>query len=225
MTTPSVAPELQAVFDQERKSARAARPADASAARAQTVRMYGRLATLQDTVIERRALTVACRRGCSFCCHLRVEIRPHDAFVLAHHLQTKLDAARRAELVARVAANRQRIASLTPEQHIRAGIACALLEDGACMAYAGRPATCRKYHSVSVDTCRNAFDDTSAPLTGEIEDDGLRLAGNAVALGYAKGLEDAGYDAALYELHFALHLALTHPKAESRYRNGKRPFI
>lgn len=191
----------------------------------QTVRMYGRLAALQEAVIARRALTVDCRRGCSYCCHLRVEIRAHDAFVLAHHLQTKLDAGRRVQIVARVEANRQRIASLTPEQHIRAGIACALLEDGACAAYDGRPATCRKYHSVSVATCRSAFEDTSAPLSGDIEDDELRLAGNAVALGYAKGLDDAGYDTTLYELHFALHQALTHPKAESRYRSGKRPFI
>ena len=51
------------------------------------------------------------------------------------------------------------------------------------------------------------------------------MAGNAVALGYAKGLEDAGYDAALYELHYALHSALTNPKSEARYRKGKRPFV
>jgi hypothetical protein len=78
---------------------------------------------------------------------------------------------------------------------------------------------------VSVETCRNAFNDTSAPLTGELEDEQVRLAGNAVALGYAKGLEDAGYDATLYELHYALHKALTNPEAEALYRNGKRPFV
>jgi hypothetical protein len=76
-----------------------------------------------------------------------------------------------------------------------------------------------------VETCRNAFNDTAAPLTGEIEHEQVRLAGNAVALGYAKGLEDAGYGATLYELHYALHKALTNPKAETRYRNGKRPFV
>lgn len=225
MSTSTVTPELQAAFDRERKEARAARPVDAATARTRTVRMYGRLAALQDAVIARRALAVACCRGCSYCCHLRVEIRPHDAFVLAQHLRAKLDPDALARVVARIEANLVRLATLTPEQHIRAGIACTLLEDGACSAYEGRPATCRKYHSVSVETCRNAFNDPSAPLTGDIEDDELRLAGNAVALGYAKGLEDAGYDTRLYELHFALHKALTHPKAESRYRSGKRPFI
>ena len=112
-----------------------------------------------------------------------------------------------------------------PEQHIRAGIPCALLEDGVCSVYEARPASCRKYYSVSVDTCCNAYNDTSTPLTGEIEHEQVRLAGNAVALGHAKGLEDAGYDAALCELHHALHRALTDPKAEKRYRHRKRAFV
>ena len=127
--------------------------------------------------------------------------------------------------MARIEENLERIKSLTPEQHIRAGSPCALLEDGACSAYEARPTTCRKYHSVSVDTCRDAFMDTSAPLTGDIEDEHVRLAGNAVALGYAKGLEDAGYDIQLYELHHALHAALTNPKLGKRYRKGKRAFV
>jgi Fe-S-cluster containining protein len=220
-----VSPELQAAFNHERKEARVRKSVDATAARTQTVRMYGRLAALQGDIIARDKVEVACKRGCSYCCHLRVEIRPHDAFVLSQHIQTKLNIEQRAHAIVRIEENLKRIAALTPEQHIRAGIPCALLEEGVCSVYEARPATCRKYYSVSVETCRNAFNDTSAPLTGEIEHEQVRLAGNAVALGYAKGLEDAGYDAALYELHYALHKALTNPKAETRYRNGKRPFV
>jgi Fe-S-cluster containining protein len=221
----SVSPALQAAFDRERRQARAQKPADAAAGRAQTVRMYGRLADLQAEVVAEREITLACRRGCAYCCHLRVEIRPHDAFVLAHHIATRFEPGQRARAIARIEDNLRRVAPLSPEQHVRAGIPCALLEDGACSVYKARPVTCRKYHSVSVETCRSAFDDTSAPLIGEIEDEQVRLAGNAVALGYAKGMEDAGYDAALYELHYALHKALTDPKAERRYRHGKRAFV
>jgi hypothetical protein len=220
-----VAPELRAAFERERKDARAARPGDAAAARTQTVRMYGRLAALQGEVIARDGIALACARGCDYCCHLRVEIRPHDAFVLAHHVQTRFSAEQRARTLARIEENLRRIAPLAPEQHIRAGMPCALLEDGVCTAYEARPATCRKYHSVSVQTCRDSLDDPAAPLTGEIEHEQVRLAGNAVALGYAKGLDDAGYDAALYELHYALHYALSNPKAEARWRNRKRPFV
>lgn len=225
MDASAVPADLQAAFDGERKAARALDVSNAAAARVHTVRMYGRIAELQTATAAQHRVGFACKRGCSYCCHLRVEIRPHDAFVLAHHVATKLRDDQRARVVARIDGNRRRIAALTPAEHVRAGIACALLEDGACLAYEARPATCRKYHSLSVTVCRNAFDDTTAPLTGDIEHEAVRLAGNAIALGYAKGLEDAGYDVSLYELHDALHRALNDPKAEKRYQRGKRAFV
>ena len=170
-------------------------------------------------------MAVACERGCSYCCHLRVEIRPHEAFVLAHHIETRFSAEARQRTVARIEQNLARLAGLTPEQHIRAGIPCALLDGNICSVYEARPAACRKYYSLSLAVCRAAYDDTSAPLAGEIEDEQVRLAGNAIALGHAKGLEDAGYDSAPYELHTALHRALTDPRAQKRYRNRKRAFV
>lgn len=219
MTAP-VTPALQTAFDRERNDASRATADDA-----QTVRMFGRLAELQADVIAERRVDIACERGCSYCCHLRVEIRPHEAFVLARHIQSRFGAEQRVQVLARLEATLRRIAPLSAAQHVRAGIPCALLDDGACSAYEGRPATCRKYYSVSVATCRDAFNDTAAPLTGELEDEQVRLAGNAVALGYAKGLEDAGYDTTLYELHFALYKALTDPKAGKRYRQRKKAFV
>ncbi|MEP7183762.1 MAG: YkgJ family cysteine cluster protein [Betaproteobacteria bacterium] len=224
MSDDVVPPDLQAEFERERSDARRARPKDPADLRALTVRMYGRLAELQQSVITRHDVNVACRRGCSYCCHLRVEIRPHEAFVLADYIRSRFDADQCAAILSRIEDNLARIAPLSAEQHIRAGTPCALLEDGACSVYEGRPAACRKYYSVSVETCRDAFSDTAAPLTGPLEDDHVRLAGNAVALGFAKGREDAGLDATLYELHFALRHALANPRTEKRYRDGKRPF-
>ena len=219
-------PELQQAFDRERARASSAASPEAAVACAQTIRMYGRLAELQRDVIAQRRVDIACERGCSYCCHLRVEIRPHEAFVLAEHIATRFDDPQRAATVARIEANLRRIAPLSAAAHVRAGIPCALLDpDGTCSAYDARPAACRKYYSVSVSTCRNAFDDTSAPLTGELEDEAVRLAGNAVTLGHAQGLDDAGYDAALYEFHFALQKALTDPKAARRYRQRKKAFV
>jgi Fe-S-cluster containining protein len=217
--------ESQSAFNLGRVEAQASHFEDEADVRKQTIRMYGRLSEMQSKVAARNNVEFACERGCSYCCHLRVEIRPHEAFVLAHHIQTKFSAEQRMGALVRVTQTLKRIESLTPEQHIRAGIPCALLQEGVCTAYEARPAACRKYHSVSVETCRNAFNDTSAPLTGEIEDERVRMAGNAVTLGYAKGLDDAGYDAELYELHYALHSALTNSSAAKRYRKGKRAFV
>lgn len=217
--------EFQNAFNLARREAQATRFDDDANVRQQTIRMYGQLSELQGAVSANNHVDFACKRGCGYCCHLRVEIRPHGAFVLANHIRTKFDAAQRARVMTRIEQSLERIQSMTAEQHIRAGIPCALLEEGVCTAYEARPTACRKYHSVSVKTCRDAFLDTSAPLTGDIEDEQVRLAGNAVALGYAKGLEDAGYDIKLYELHGALHSALTNPKLGKRYRRGKQAFV
>jgi Fe-S-cluster containining protein len=220
-----VPPEVQAAFDDERRQTRKAALSDVVAMRACTVRMHARLAALQEQVTRSSDVHFDCKPGCAYCCHLRVEIRPHDAFVLAHHVSTRVEPALRERLTKRIEETRQQVMSLSRDEHVRAGIACALLVDGRCSVYEARPATCRKYHSVSVDTCRNAFHDTSAPLTGDIEHEQVRLAGNAVALGFAKGLEDAGFDANLYELHDAVHRALTDPRCERRWRRGKRAFV
>jgi Fe-S-cluster containining protein len=153
-----VPPAVQQAFDRERAVASARASSDAAVVRSETVRMYGRLATLQRDVIAQRSVDVACERGCHYCCHLRVEIRPHEAFVLAEHIAGRFSNADRAATITRIEANLQRIAPLSAAAHVRAGIPCALLdEQGTCSVYDARPAACRKYYSVSVSTCRNAF--------------------------------------------------------------------
>jgi Fe-S-cluster containining protein len=223
--TDTVPAELQLVFERERVDARRAVARDADAVRAQVVRMYSRLEREQAAIIASAKLTLACVRGCNYCCHQRVEIRPYEAFVLAEHIRSRMPAEKQANVRQRLTENRDRVAPLEPLQHTQAGIACALLVDGACSVYEARPAACRKYYSVSVDTCRNAFEHPAEPLTGPLEDDALRLAGNAVALGYARGTEESGRDADRYELHAALLEALENPKAAKRYRDGKKAFV
>ena len=202
--TETIPATLQATFERERTDARRTVARDADTVRAQVVRMYSRLEHEQFAVIASANLALACERGCNYCCHQRVEIRPYEAFVLAGHIRARMTAA---------------------SQHTQAGIACALLVDGACSVYEARPAACRKYYSLSVETCRDAFLRPAEPLTGPLEDDNLRLAGNAVALGYARGVEESGRDTNRYELHGALLEALENPKSLKRYRDGKKAFV
>ena len=223
--TETVSAGSQAAFERERADARRSVARDADAVRAQVVRMYSRLEREQGVVIVAEKLALACELGCNYCCHQRVEIRPYEAFVLAEHVRTRMTAAEQADVKNRLVANRARIAPLAPLQHTQAGVACALLVNGACSVYEARPAACRKYYSLSVDTCRAAFEHPTEPLIGPLEDDTLRIAGNAVALGFAKGIEESGRDANRYELHSALLEALENPKASRRYRDGKKAFV
>lgn len=223
--TEAVSAALQAVFEKERAAARVSPARDADAVRGQVVRMYSRLEHEQRAVIVEAKLALECERGCNYCCHQRVEVRAYEAFVLADHIRAHMTAEQQTDVALKLAANRVRIAPLAPLQHTQANIPCALLVDGACSVYEARPAACRKYYSLSVDICRVAFLHPTEPLIGPLEDDGLRLAGNAVALGYARGVEESGRDAQRYELHAALLEALENPKAAKRYRDGKKAFV
>jgi Fe-S-cluster containining protein len=225
LVTETVSAALQAVFEEERNAARIGPARDADAVRLQVVRMYARLQRQQAAVIDSAKLALACTRGCDYCCHQRVEVRPYEAFVLAEHIRSRMTPAEQADVKNRLTANRERIGALAPLAHTQAGIPCALLDNGVCSVYEARPAACRKYYSLSVDTCSTAFKHPAEPLAGPLEDDNLRLAGNAVALGYARGVEESGRDANRYELHNALLAALDSPKAAKRYRDGKKAFV
>lgn len=220
--------ELQSAFDQERVASRSAfeRSREPHLLKQATVRMYGRLAELQARVRDQQKVNIACEAGCHHCCHLRVEVRPYEAFVLADFIRGEFSAMSLSEILAKLEANLAKIAPLSPDGHTRAGIPCALLDPhGRCSVYQARPAACRKYYSTDLATCADARAHPEAPLARDIEHETLRLAGNAVALGFAKGVEDAGLDAVRVELHRALVSALKNPKSEKRWRDGKKPFV
>jgi Fe-S-cluster containining protein len=101
--------------------------------------------------------SVACAPGCDFCCHLRVDVFAHEASALLHQLRTRLEPLQVVRIEERIRANAARIDALTAEEHRKAGIACAFLQDGLCSAHDVRPAACAAYHSVSRERCEHSF--------------------------------------------------------------------
>jgi Fe-S-cluster containining protein len=100
---------------------------------------------------------VACKPGCSFCCHLRVGVFRHEAAALLEQLRTRMPPADAAAIEQRVLANARRVDAMTPEQHRAAGLVCAFLVDGRCSAHEVRPSACAAYHSLSRERCEESF--------------------------------------------------------------------
>jgi Fe-S-cluster containining protein len=92
-----------------------------------------------------------CRPGCVSCCYLMVSGPPFEIFSVARHL---LDTKTPAEL-ARLRERLRTVAEipLDPTLRARAGIPCALLEDGRCSTYEQRPSVCRMALSQSRAAC------------------------------------------------------------------------
>ena len=195
-------------------------------------RMTTAVITLHRRVDEALAATIAghkvhiaCSRGCAFCCSLRVQVQPYEAFRLAAWLRRNFDAPRLEGVIARLRANVEKTRALGEEGRKRTNVPCSLLgDDGACSAYEARPAQCRRYHSQSVEPCK-AF---HADPTNDAIDSGMHqaVAHNADVI-IAQGrhaARDAGLDDTSVDMNVALLEALENPKAYRRWKDGKKAF-
>lgn len=101
---------------------------------------------------------IACRAGCSWCCHQIVGITLAELSLLAEAVAA-LPPERQAAIRARTDAILARGRGLDQAQWWAAQIPCPLLEeDGLCGVHAQRPLPCRGYNSADADLCRRSFE-------------------------------------------------------------------
>lgn len=164
---------------------------------------------------------IACRAGCNYCCHVRVDLLAHEAIALVRYLKSQLPEEQAQAIASRVAANADRLATMTPEQHNAARLQCAFLVDGRCSAYPVRPLACAGFHSLDVGRCERAYNDPAGhtdpiPQVGEVKEiEQLTAAGVRQAL---RGLK---LDDQPMELHAAVAALLREPGLIGRWRGGR----
>ena len=178
--------------------------------------------TLAETPAKVRA-TVACRAGCDFCCRVPMDVQAHEVFFTANHLQVNFTPADLAGVVARTAAHRAQISGLLSDERARLNLPCALLRDGRCTAYDGRPEVCRAHHSNSAAACSAYLADPGFPVE-KAYIPALRSRLYAVMLGIDQAMEEAGFDSRPYDFGSALHEALTNSLSLERWMRRKPAF-
>jgi Fe-S-cluster containining protein len=165
---------------------------------------------------------IACRAGCNFCCHVRVDVLAHEAIALFRFLKSQIPEEQGRAIEARVVANADRVATMTPEQHDAARVQCAFLLDGRCSAYRARPLACAGFHSLNVNECERAYNDAAADLTSRIPMVGeIKEMEAAAAIGIRQALRGLKLDDQPMELHTALAALLRDPSLIGRWRGGR----
>lgn len=152
--------------------------------------------------------TVACRAGCDSCCRVPVDVQAHEVFFAANYIQVHFSADALAELLVRLAAHRERVAAFASGERDHSRQACAMLRDGSCSIYDGRPQPCRSHHSSDAAVCAAHMTDPTVNVS-KVYIPALRARMFAVMLGVDEALEAAGYDERAYDFGSALHEALT----------------
>lgn len=162
---------------------------------------------------------LACRRGCDYCCHGYVSASAPQIFAAAAAIRR--DGATAGTAPARVHALAERVRGVAWRARIAMREPCALLVDGACSIYATRPLACRGYVSLSVESCRRAFEQ----LTDEVlVPPAYANVRSALESALRAALKACGLPAVSYELTGALAKALADPDSEARWLNGEAVF-
>jgi Fe-S-cluster containining protein len=203
-------------YAQARKDIRAAGPL-AAYERSQQ-RHDQRLASAEDVS------SLACKVGCSWCCHFTIDLRPVEVFRILHFVEQTFDPAERERLRHQLAENRDITASLDEMQRMQSNIQCPFLVEGSCGIYAARPQTCRNYHATNAAGCRKSFEE---PDNLEIDPEFAPIVyqtGGAHVEAFAKAMRDEGYDVDAYEMNIALSAALEEPQAIERFLSRRKPF-
>lgn len=199
---------------------------DARKLPAEVMTFYRRLDEVIGASMKGHAVVVACARGCSLCCNLRVEAQPYEVFVLAAWIRSRATPARLSEITARLRENVAKSDALGEAARRRTNIPCALLgPDGACTAYEARPAECRKFHSTRLATCEASFADPTDDTIESPEHPAVAHNAAVIITKERHAARAAGLDDTPGDLNHSLLEALENPKAERRFRDGKKAFV
>lgn len=185
---------------------------------------YARYDILIATAIDESPIKPACKAGCAFCCHYKVEVRAHEMLLIKDFISKTFSTEKIQTVLEEAQANVAIIRSLTPEQHLTTNIKCALLQDNQCSIYPVRPFRCRNFHSTDANACEASHGDPSNMeiATGLIED--VAMFADAHTQGFEAAVEQTGRDARVYDFTTALLEVFADASVLKRYQRGKKAF-
>lgn len=202
--------------------AAATRPEDFHQA---AMRNLQRMDALNDGIIEQKGLKLACRKGCSLCCSLRVDVFAHEVLLIADHIRAHYSAEQIEALQERLDAHADAVLPLTTFEHVSTNIPCPMLQDGACSIYEVRPQSCRRHHSQDLAACQFTYDHPADLETPAAHDRELYLSMSAAMQENIDAYSSAGFDYTIYELGTALYEALADPSTWEHWRAKEETFV
>ncbi len=213
--------QTAALSEYHKSTAQLATGKDAAAA---LKKSYERYDNLIAKAIDGSTTKPACKAGCAFCCHYKVEVRAHEMLLIKDYISKTFSAEKITSVLAEAEANAVIIRTLTPEQHLTTNLKCALLQDNQCSIYPVRPFRCRNFHSTDAGACEQSHGDPGNMeiATGLIED--VAMFADAHTQGFEAATAQIGRDARVYDFTTALLEVFKEPNALKRYKAGKKTF-
>jgi Fe-S-cluster containining protein len=169
--------------------------------------------------------TLACRAGCTWCCHFSVDVRAVEVFGILEFVERTFTADEKKRIYAEIRANSAALGTLDEFERMKRNVKCPFLREGRCSIYSVRPQTCRNYHATSAVGCQQSYED---PENLDIDPEFAPLvyqAGGAHVDAVTAAMREAGYDTNVYEMNTAINVALSEPGARERFEAKLPPFM
>ena len=166
---------------------------------------------------------VACFKGCSPCCVLRIAATAPEVFLIAQYLEATAPAYARADidLLGELARADRLTRGLNEDERMRSRQRCPFLVSDVCAIYQVRPLSCRGHTSFDRQACADA-------LSGKQTEVPVSEPHAAVRAIVQNALQSALRDFSLawgaYELNHALTIALADAACQSRWLAGQDVF-
>lgn len=163
--------------------------------------------------------TVACKRGCSYCCQVHVAVTAPEVLTIAEHIKTLPNYPEIREHIRQTAA---KIKGKDETQRKNEKIPCALLAtDGSCSVYPLRPFVCRGWTSMDVQKCIQGQNPEAEPIQFVVHIYELQ---QSLVKATRAAVEKLGLDNNLMELTLGLDFALSIPGCMDRWLSGEKVF-
>ena len=173
--------------------------------------------TVNETVHGVADVPIACKKGCSHCCHVWVSVAAPEALCIAKTVQQRGPA-----VIEKVRLAHEQSKEYDFDARDEHPFPCPLLDGDVCSIYSDRPKVCRLAASADAELCARTYhnitnEDVPAPM--------MYLIGRAAyAMTLSAGLKHAGLSYHAYEFNAALYCALTTDNAERRWLDGEDIF-
>jgi Fe-S-cluster containining protein len=168
---------------------------------------------------------VACKEGCSWCCHQTVRVTAPEAFLIARFISSLADLGLRTIIEDALRKLDMQTRGLTPKARAILRTPCAFLKEDRCTIYAIRPLACAEFTSFNVNDCKKGYRVGFKPKS-VIHEKARMVAYYAVRDGLILGLRESlpGVDNADLELTAAVVDALDSPQSARDWLEGKGVF-
>ena len=100
-----------------------------------------------------------CKRGCSYCCYMQVEVSQYEAMYLAKHIKKNFTKPEIQEIKQKAKIGAEEIKDADADWYPGKFRPCILLDTktGDCTAYDARPLACRRVYSYDVQKCVTGY--------------------------------------------------------------------